>query len=88
MNRYNCKNGMMEYYTDPDGYWVTYEDHSKALDSVEHALDNALEDVFDQKYLISDIKSKLSSSNKLVTKLLIVIVSLLAFQFSKYTGLI
>ena len=86
MKRYNCKNGPMEYYTDPDGYWVTYEDHDKALSTAESVLDRALEDVFDQKYMITDLKEKLLSSSKLVTKLLIVIMALLATYFAQYTG--
>ena len=88
MKRYNCKNGLMEYYTDPDGYWVTYEDYEKDLTAAESLIDKALEDIFDQKYMITDLKEKLLSQNKLVTKLLIVIVAVLVFQFSRYTGLI
>lgn len=86
MKRYNCKNGPMEYYTDPDGYWVTYEDHDKALSAAESVLDRALEDVFDQKYMITDLKEKLLSSSNLVTKLLIVIMALLAAYLAQYTG--
>lgn len=88
MKRYNCKNGLMEYYTDPDGYWVTYDDYNKELDAAESVIDRALEDIFDQKYMITDLKSRLLSSNKLVTKLIIVTIALLAVQFAQYTGLI
>ena len=88
MKRYNCKNGLMEYYTDPDGYWVTYDDYNKELDAAESVIDRALEDIFDQKYMITDLKSRLLSSNKLVTKLIIVTIALLAVQFAQYIGLI
>lgn len=88
MKRYNCKNGMMEYYTDPDGYWVTYEDYEKDLTAAESLIDKALEDIFDQKYVITDLKSKLLSSNRLVGKLLVVIVALLLVYCSKIMGLI
>ena len=87
MNRYNCKNGPMEFYLDPDGYWITYEEHSQDLGVFEAVLDKAMEDVFDQKYMITDLKSRLLSSNKLVTKLIIVIIALLAAHFAQYTGL-
>jgi hypothetical protein len=78
----------MEFYLDPDGYWITYEEHSQDLDVFEAVLDKALEDVFDQKYMITDLKEKLSISNKALIKLLIVTIALLAFAISKYTGLI
>ncbi len=64
MKRYNCKNGLMEYYTDPDGYWVTYDDYNKELDAAESVIDRALEDIFDQKYMITDLKEKLYIFNR------------------------
>ena len=88
MKRYNCKNGPMEYYTDPDGYWVTYEDHGKALSAAESLFDKACTDVSEHKYVIAEHKVKLLRSSKLVTKLIIVTIALLAVQFAQYTGLI
>ena len=88
MKRYNCKNGMLEYYLDPDGYWVTYEDHDKALSAAESLFDKACTDVSEHKYVIAEHKVKLLRSNKLVTKLIIVIIALLAAHFAQYTGLI
>jgi hypothetical protein len=76
----------MEYYVDPDGYWVTYEDHDKALSAAEALFDKACEDIFDQKYVVAEHKAKLSKSNKVVAKLLIVIIALIAFQFAQNIG--
>ena len=86
MKRYNCKNGLMEYYVDPDGYWVTFEDHDKALSTAESLFDKACADVSEHKYVVAEHRAKLLSSSKLVTKLLIVIMALLAAYLAQYIG--
>jgi|GEM_PF-1487124 len=88
MKRYNCKNFPMEFYLDPDGYWVTYEEHRQDLDVFEAVLDKALEDVFDQKYMITDLREKLLGANKQAVKGFLLILVLTAINIFQYTGLI